>query len=112
MRQLLAASLLLTLWPSPARPETRPLRVEDLFALKTVEDPQLSPDGQWVAYTVTALDAKEDTSDSDLYMVPFAGGAPVRLTSGKQPETLPRFSPDGRYLAFLPSAKASTRRCT
>ena len=100
MRLLLAASLLL-LSADLARTQTRTLRPDDLYSLKTVEDPQLSPDGQWVAYTVSALDAKQDESDTDVYMVAFAGGAPVRLTSGKKPETTPRFSPDGRYLAFL-----------
>src|SRR5262245_47344240 len=101
MRPLPAASIVLLLCAELAGAQTRTLRPDDLYALKGVEDPQLSPDGQWVAYTVTTLDAKEDESDTDIYMVPFAGGAPVRLTSGKKPETDPRFSPDGRYLAFL-----------
>jgi dipeptidyl aminopeptidase/acylaminoacyl peptidase len=79
----------------------RPLRVDDIFSLKSVGDPQLSPDGRWVAYTVRSLDPKADTSDSDLYMLPFAGGETVRLTSSPKSESHPRFSPDGRYLAFL-----------
>jgi dipeptidyl aminopeptidase/acylaminoacyl peptidase len=101
MRHLAAASMLLLLSAGRTAAQTRTLRPDDLYSLKTVDDPQLSPDGQWVAYTVSTLDAKEDESDTDVYMVPFSGGAPVRLTAGKQPETLPRFSPDGRYLAFL-----------
>jgi dipeptidyl aminopeptidase/acylaminoacyl peptidase len=79
----------------------RALRVEDIFSLKQVSDPQISPDGSWVAYTVRWLDPREDAADSDLYMVPFAGGAPLRLTASPKPEGHPRFSPDGRYLAFL-----------
>ena len=79
----------------------RPLKVDDIFALKSVGDPQVSPDGHWVAYTVRSLDPKADTSDSDLYMVPFAGGAPVRLTASPKSESHPRFSPDGRFIAFL-----------
>jgi dipeptidyl aminopeptidase/acylaminoacyl peptidase len=69
--------------------------------LKTVGDPRISPDGRWVAYTVHSLDPKADSADTDVHMVPFAGGAPVRLTASPKPETRPRFSPDGRYLAFL-----------
>jgi dipeptidyl aminopeptidase/acylaminoacyl peptidase len=88
-------------WLAAASAQTRPLRVEDIFALKTVADPRLSPDAKWVAYTVASLDLKEDASDTDVWMVPFAGGEAVRLTSSKKPETGPRFSPDGRYLAFL-----------
>ena len=81
--------------------ESRPLKVDDIFALKSVGDPQVSPEGKWVAYTVSAMDAKEDSSDTDIYMAPFSGGTPLRLTGSKKAETSPRWSPDGRYLAFL-----------
>src|SRR4051812_37229584 len=98
---LLAAALALPASAVSAASAPRPLRVDDIFSLKTVSDPQLSPDGSAVAYTVRWLDAKEDTSDSDLYLLPFAGGEPLRLTASPKPESHPRFSPDGRYLAFL-----------
>ena len=83
------------------RADSRPLQPDDIFSLKSVGDPRISPDGAWIAYTVTTLDRKEDNSDTDLYMVAASGGAPVRLTSSKKPENAPRWSPDGRYLAFL-----------
>ena len=79
----------------------RPLQPDDIFLLKAVGDPRISPDGAWVAYTVATLDRKEDSSDTDLYMVAASGGAPIRLTSSKKSENTPRWSPDGRYLAFL-----------
>ena len=79
----------------------RPLQPDDIFSLKSVSDPRISPDGAWVAYSVTTLDRKEDSSDTDLYMVAASGGAPIRLTTSKKPENTPRWSPDGRYLAFL-----------
>jgi dipeptidyl aminopeptidase/acylaminoacyl peptidase len=81
----------------------RPLQSDDIFELKTVGDPRISPDGAWVAYTVSSLDRKDDSSDTDIYMVATSGGAPIRLTSSKKPENSPRWSPDGRYLAFLSS---------
>jgi len=81
----------------------RPLQPDDVFEIKTVGDPRISPDGQWVAYTVTQFDRKDDASDTDIYMIATSGGAPVKLTSSKKPETSPRWSPDGRYLAFLSS---------
>jgi dipeptidyl aminopeptidase/acylaminoacyl peptidase len=81
----------------------RPLQPDDIFEIKTVGDPRISPDGQWVAYTVTQFDRKDDAADTDIYMIPVSGGAPIRLTSSKKPETSPRWSPDGRYLAFLSS---------
>jgi dipeptidyl aminopeptidase/acylaminoacyl peptidase len=81
--------------------EPRPLRPADIYALRDVDDPQLSPEGKWVAYTVTRRDEKEDEPDADIYMSPLAGGAAVRLTASKKSETSPRWSPDGRWLAFL-----------
>lgn len=88
----------------------RPLQPDDIFELKTVSDPRISPDGAWVAYTVTSLDRKEDTSDADIYMVATSGGAPVRLTSTKKREDTPRWSPDGRYLAFLSDRDGKKRQ--
>jgi dipeptidyl aminopeptidase/acylaminoacyl peptidase len=81
--------------------DPRPLRADDIFALREVGDPQVSPEGKWVAYTVTSMDAKEDESDTDIYMAPLAGGPALRLTGSKKPERSPRWSPDGRWLAFL-----------
>jgi dipeptidyl aminopeptidase/acylaminoacyl peptidase len=88
---------------APAAPAAgpRPLRVDDIFALKDVRGPALSPDGQWLAYTLTELDAKEDKARTDVWMAPTAGGEPLRLTSAKKPSNAPRFSPDGRFIAFL-----------
>jgi dipeptidyl aminopeptidase/acylaminoacyl peptidase len=79
----------------------RPLQPDDIFELKSVADPRISPDGAWIAYTVTSLDKKEDKSDTDIFMVSASGGNPIKLTASKKPETSPRWSPDGRYLAFL-----------
>jgi len=96
-----ALAALVTVPLAAAEASPRPLRVDDLFSLKSVGDPQISPDGRWVAYTVRRLDPKADNSDTDIYMIPFAGGEAVRVTSSPKPESHPRFSPDGRYLAFL-----------
>ena len=89
-----------TLIPLGAQ-QRRALQPDDIFELKTVSDPRISPDGAWVAYTVTSLDRKDDASDTDIYMVSTSGGAPIKLTASKKPDTSPRWSPDGRYLAFL-----------
>jgi dipeptidyl aminopeptidase/acylaminoacyl peptidase len=92
---------LTALLAAPAAAPARPLRPEDIFALKEVADPELSPEGKWVAFTVTTMDAKEDESDTDIYMAPFAGGPALRLTASKKAEKSPRWSPDGKWLAFL-----------
>jgi len=103
MKTRAVALLFLILFPSLLA-ASRLLQPEDASALKTVGDPQLSPEGTWVAYTVRTNDLKEDRRETDVYMVPFAGGASpaaVRLTAGPKPESQPRFSPDGKFLAFL-----------
>ncbi len=84
--------------PTPA---PRALRPSDVLNLKGVADPQLSPDGQWVAYALIEQDAQEDKAHTDVWMAPVTGGAPLRLTSAKKSSHTPRFSPDGRLIAFL-----------
>jgi len=73
----------------------RLLTVDDLFALKQVADPQISPDGRWVAYTVTTTDFKAEKSESRLWMAPLAGGEGVPLTAPGSSASAPRWSPDG-----------------
>src|SRR5437868_5005541 len=96
---MLALSLLLL----AAAPGPRLLTPDDVYSLRDVADPQVSPDGTQVAYTVTRLDRKKDRPDADVYMAPLAGGPALRLTSSDTSESAPRFSPDGRWLAFLSS---------
>lgn len=108
MKQMLLAAVAVVVSVSLSAQSKRPLQPDDIFELKTVGDPRISPDGAWIAYTVTTLDRKEDTSDTDIYMVAAAGGPPIKLTSSKKPESSPRWSPDGRYLAFL-SARAGKK---
>jgi dipeptidyl aminopeptidase/acylaminoacyl peptidase len=101
-RRTFLLAVLCFVLPFPAlAADPRPLKPEDIFALKTVSDPQISPDGRWVAFSVRSLDPKADRADTDVWMVPFEGGDALRLTTSPKSESSPRFSPDGRYLAFL-----------
>ncbi|MGD8359027.1 MAG: S9 family peptidase [Lysobacterales bacterium] len=77
------------------------LAIADLFRLGDVSEPQLSPEGDWIAYTVTRRDLDEDKNRSRVWMVPAAGGEAVPMTAADQSSSHPRWSPDGRYLAFL-----------
>src|SRR5262245_631580 len=86
-----------------AEKQRRVLQVDDELALKEVEDPRISPDGRWIAYTVTGHDLEKDESRTRIWMVPASGGEAHPLTAPDQDSTTPRWSPDGRYLAFLSS---------
>jgi dipeptidyl aminopeptidase/acylaminoacyl peptidase len=73
----------------------------DVYKLRTVSDPQVSPDGEWVAYTVSTADQKTDRNNKDLWMTSWDGKRTIQLTTSKKNESTPRWSPDNRYLAFL-----------
>ncbi|MDB4907350.1 MAG: WD40-like beta Propeller containing protein [Gemmatimonadetes bacterium] len=83
----------------PAKPR-RALTANDLYRLRTVSDPRVSPEGAWVAYTVSTPDSTKDKSDSDVWMSSWDGETTLRVTSSPDGESKPRFSPDGRWLAF------------
>src|SRR5712691_5113753 len=86
---------------------SRPLRLADWFAVRRLADPQCSPDGAWVAYTVARVDSARDRYDSDVWMTRWDGSASVRLTTSDESESSPRWSPDGRTLAFLSKRQGS-----
>ncbi len=90
---------------------SRPLSIDDLMALKSVGSPQVSPDGDWVAYVVTSRDLDEDKSKSRIWMVSTEGGEPIPMTGEDDSASAPKWSPDNKYLTFQASRgeKAKTQ---
>jgi dipeptidyl aminopeptidase/acylaminoacyl peptidase len=81
---------------------TRPARPDDLYQLRIATDPRLSPDGAWVCFTVQTTTPKRDGYRHALWLVAAHGSSVARqLTVGAKHDRHPRFSPDGRSVAFL-----------
>lgn len=81
----------------------RPLSTSDFMRYVEVDDPQVSPDGKWCTYTVTAVDTSKDETNTDIWMVGWDGKENIQLTNSAEDESTPRFSPDNRYISFLSS---------
>lgn len=82
---------------------TRPMEVEDQYAIKRVGSPEVSPDGEWVAYTVSTTDLEKDESTTQIWMVSTRGGDPIPLSMSGESASGPKWSPDGKHLSFTAS---------
>jgi dipeptidyl aminopeptidase/acylaminoacyl peptidase len=100
MRLLLGFAFLLFA-TSPLWAAGRPMTIDDLLAVKGVSDPQLSPDGSLVVYVVAEIDRATDKTTTNLWLVPAKGGEPRQLTTTPGTNNHPRFSPDGKTIAFV-----------
>jgi len=87
--------------PTVVAAQKRAITFDDYIALKTVSDPQLSPDGKWVAYTVSTPSLQDNRNVSRVWVVEVATGKSRQLTGGPGSDRQPRWSPDGKTLAFI-----------
>ncbi|MFN2480196.1 MAG: prolyl oligopeptidase family serine peptidase [Pyrinomonadaceae bacterium] len=94
------ALLLCSVAAASAQGGRQPLTVSDLLKVRRVGDPQLSPDGRWIAYQISVPDVEANRSRTQLYLVAVEGGQPKQLTSGASSASTPRWSPDGRTIYY------------
>src|SRR5579862_3032962 len=100
MRRILL-SLLVLAFAIPALAQAKqPFTFEDMMKLKRVGDPQVSPDGKWVIFSVVDVDLAANTKTPHIWIVPTAGGGETEIISDQDADR-PRWAPDGKRFSFL-----------
>jgi dipeptidyl aminopeptidase/acylaminoacyl peptidase len=102
MKRTLLAALAAVAVAVPLCGQTRhPITFDDLMKVHRIDDPQVSPDGKWVAFTRSNVDLDTNTLRSHVWVAPLDGGEARQVTSGDGKDSRPRWSPDGSELAFI-----------
>ena len=101
MRSRILAGLGLACAVTPLAAQQRAITDSDLFAFRWVASPQISPDGRQAAYVLVTVNAKQDGYETSLWLVATDGASPPRRLTAGPKDGAPRWSPDGRVLAFL-----------
>ena len=100
-RWLMSVALLVVLSSSATGQSKRPMTMVDLIDVPVLSDPQLSPDGRQVLYVLAEADWDANRTISHIWRVGADGSSTVMMTNGADGETSPRWSPDGKTVAFL-----------
>jgi dipeptidyl aminopeptidase/acylaminoacyl peptidase len=104
MRNLITFAILLCLALQAIAQEKRLIRPEDLFRMKSISSPKLSPDGQWIMYSLSKADSAKDRYESKLYMMSTDSKETIQLTDERSAGS-PAWSPDNAYISFLSKSK-------
>jgi dipeptidyl aminopeptidase/acylaminoacyl peptidase len=94
-------ALLVLLAATSSFAQKLPFDAQAMLNLARIGDPQVSPDGRLVAYTVQTIDVPNNKRITQIYVTPVAGGAATQITQAGQGNERPRWSPDSRHIAFI-----------
>jgi dipeptidyl aminopeptidase/acylaminoacyl peptidase len=100
---------LLLAFTALASAQKRPFDASAMMQLKRVGDPQISPDGKWVAFSVQTIDVAANKKPSAVYVVPLAGGEPKQISANNESAQRPRWSPDSKRLAWISDRNGSSQ---
>jgi dipeptidyl aminopeptidase/acylaminoacyl peptidase len=101
-----AVIVLLALCSVLAQQTGNRLTINDLLKVRRISDPQVSPDGSMIAFSITDPDKTANTSKHQIYLVPIGGGEPRLLPTNESDQ--PRWSPDGKRLAYISDSQVWT----
>ncbi|MDN5287067.1 MAG: family peptidase [Mucilaginibacter sp.] len=91
-----------------AQTAKKPFKPTDFYHIPTLADPQLSPDGKWIAYSLSEVDSVKDKRISHLWMQSYDGKQSIELTQGDEPISTPKWTPDGKYISYLSEKDSKT----
>lgn len=100
-RLAVVLALLVVLGAASAGAQRRAITFDDLIQLKVVGDPQAAPGGRWVAYTVNSISLQDNRGTTRIWLADVTTGDTRALTAGPGSDRSPRWSPDGKTLAFI-----------
>ena len=89
--------------------QRQPFDVQALLKIQRIGEPQLSPDGKTVAFTVQSVDLEQNTKPKQIYVVPTSGGPPQKVTTEGTDNERPRWSPDSKRIAFISNRGSSSQ---
>jgi dipeptidyl aminopeptidase/acylaminoacyl peptidase len=105
-KKLLIAIVLFAALNSFAQQNKKPIQPLDIDRISSIGSPQVSPDGKWIAYSLSEVDTAKDGRVSHLWMQSWDGTQSVQLTFGDEAASSPKWSPDGKYLSFMSSRES------
>ncbi len=109
MPRLAAVLVVLAVLAGPAIAQRRAITFDDLIGLKVVGDPQAAPGGRWVAYTVNSISLQDNRGTTRIWLADLTTGETRALTAGPGTDRSPRWSPDGKTLAFISTRQGGSQ---